>query len=175
MNTQERIEIEKLKAEVERELNPRAPTDRHWHPDLKLIIYKGVNGRVPAPKEIPDCSETPHERLKGYINRAAEIDPNFPHLDEAIGARDKSKTGVLTSLQFIGLGCDKLLAKLTGKRRGNKQLEEHIKNAQDKLKGSTDPTHIARCIALDQPEYYKPKPATITKTLSRMKAKAKKN
>jgi len=65
--------------------------------------------------------------------------------------------------------------KVKPKRRGNKQLEEHIKKTQQKLFGNTDPKLIARRIAIDYPEYHKPKPPTITRTMSRMKAKAKEN
>ena len=63
----------------------------------------------------------------------------------------------------------------TKPKRANKKLQGHITEAQKQLLGSTNSKHIARQIAKNHPEYHKPKPETITRTMNRMRAKANKN
>ena len=58
-----------------------------------------------------------------------------------------------------------------GKRRSNKQLQEHITEARKALMDTYDPVHISRWMGLHYPEFYVPKPATITRTLNRMNEK----
>lgn len=107
MNTNERIEIEKLKADIDNELHPRTPGIAHWQPgNIGTLIRKGVNGIVDG--KCIDYKESAAMRLDGYIGRAMEIG-DFPHLAKAIAARDKSDTGVKTSLGLLWLGCKELL------------------------------------------------------------------